>query len=212
MLRGTVIHAWFEQIQLARRGLPSDEQLLAASAIIRGAGDARRHASPEPGSRNFARHAAAEGRRRGPLTQATYLRVVADRAMPCRYEGSSLEARNEWPFAVIDGPQIMTGRMDRVVFLHQNGKRMAADVLDFKTDAISTSQGERIEDRVEHYRPQIEAYRRTIAQQTGLPADRIRDGTAVRGQGKLVRVASGLRISQRPRLATTLAQFAKKRC
>jgi ATP-dependent exoDNAse (exonuclease V) beta subunit len=182
MLRGTVIHAWFEQIQWLDDAMPSDQQLLAALASIRGT------------------QSLGENVRRAWLTDfhamlrqkeiaAALTRSAYSRTLPQGWNQGDvqLEVRNEWPFAVIDGPQILTGRMDRVVFHRLRGEVVAADVLDFKTDMIGASAGDRLEDRVEHYRPQIEPYCKTLVQQTGLPRSQVSAALLFVGQGIVVR-------------------------
>ncbi len=184
MQRGTVVHAWFEQIHWLDNPLPNDGALLAGLNTIRGL-----ESLSESVRRGWLKdfHAMLGlGDTAAVLTKASYLRMLTQ-LVHCSGEGCSLEVHNEWPFVVIDGQQILNGRMDRVVFLVQNGRRIAADVLDFKTDATSTAKGERLEDRVEHYRPQLEAYRRTIALQTGLTPERVCSGLLFVGKGKLVR-------------------------
>ena len=47
---------------------------------------------------------------------------------------------------------------------------VGADVIDFKTDVLSV---EALADRVDHYRPQLEAYRQAASRFLGLPPERI---------------------------------------
>ena len=49
----------------------------------------------------------------------------------------------------------------------------AADIIDYKSDGVSASKPETLVERVEHYRPQIDAYRDAVATMTGLPAERV---------------------------------------
>jgi ATP-dependent exoDNAse (exonuclease V) beta subunit len=182
MLRGTVIHAWFEQIQWLDDGVPGDEQLLASLVTIRGT-----EALAENVRRAWLNDFHAMLKQKAiasALTRSAYCKSLP---MGWSKLDAELEVRNEWPFAVIDGPQILTGRMDRVVFHRIAGKIAAADVLDFKTDALGTSTGDRQEDRVEHYRPQIEAYCKTLIQQTGLPRAQVSGALLFVGQGIAVR-------------------------
>jgi ATP-dependent exoDNAse (exonuclease V) beta subunit len=183
MLRGTVIHAWFEQILWLDDGAPSDEQLLAALAMVRDAASL-----PENLRRTWLKDFRDMLRQKetvATLTKASYLK-----SLPKNWSSDNiqLEARNEWPFAVIEGPQITTGRMDRVVFHVRDGQRLAAEVLDFKTDVLSGTTGERLEDRVEHYRPQIEEYCKTLVQQTGLPRSQVGGVLLFVGEGVVKRL------------------------
>jgi ATP-dependent exoDNAse (exonuclease V) beta subunit len=182
MLRGTIIHTWFEQLTWLDDGLPSDERLLAALATVRdiqAASEAQRRTWLKD-FRTMLQHeniAAA-------LTRSGYRQ-----SLPKGWQAADveLEARNELPFAVIEGSQIMKGRIDRVVFHVRGGERVAAEVLDFKTDTVSDKKGERLEDRVTEYRPQMEAYRQTLMQQTGLPASRVNWALLFVGAGVVYR-------------------------
>lgn len=182
MLRGTIIHTWFEQIGWLDDGLPNNEQLLALLKQVRDI------------------HAADEGMRRAwlkdfhAMLQHEKIAAVLTRAgyrqsLPKAWQAADaeLEARNELPFAVLEGSQIMKGRFDRVVFHVRGGERVAAEVLDFKTDAISDKKGERLDDRVAEYQPQMEAYCRTLVQQTGLPASRVNWALLFVGAGVVYR-------------------------
>jgi len=60
----------------------------------------------------------------------------------------------------------------------------AAEVVDFKTDALPPDDEEAAAARVEHYRPQLEAYRDAVAALYGLPAEAVR--------ARLVFLAAGL--------------------
>jgi len=57
--------------------------------------------------------------------------------------------------------------------LYDGGRPVGADVIDFKSDAVSLDSPEALEARVEVYRPQLEAYRGAVVSLTGLPAEKI---------------------------------------
>ena len=79
----------------------------------------------------------------------------------------------ELPFLhrVPDG--ILQGYIDRLVLMEEEGRVVAAEVLDFKTDFIDESDPGALEDRVEYYRPQIDAYRTAVAGRFGLELEKI---------------------------------------
>ena len=83
-----------------------------------------------------------------------------------------LEVLTERPLAIRDGDEILTGSIDRLVLVRRGGAVVAADVLDYKTDAIEPGD-ERLAERVAFYRPQIEAYRRAVAKTYRLEPRRI---------------------------------------
>jgi ATP-dependent exoDNAse (exonuclease V) beta subunit len=183
MLRGTIIHKWFEQILWLDGGIPSDEQLLASLALVRDI-----HVVDDGLRRAWLKDFHGMLQHKGNaavLTRSTY-----STTLPKAWQAADadFEVRNEWPFAVIDGHQIMKGQMDRVVIHRRRGQRVAAEVIDFKTDSISDKRGERIDDRVEEYRPQIEAYCKTLVQQTGLPAARVSGVLLFVGAGAMARL------------------------
>ena len=64
----------------------------------------------------------------------------------------------------------MEGVVDRLILVYKDGALVAADIIDFKTDAIAKGE---LPAKVDFYRPQMGAYRHAIAVQYGLPADQI---------------------------------------
>jgi ATP-dependent helicase/nuclease subunit A len=76
----------------------------------------------------------------------------------------------ERKFAVrIDG-RVLNGSIDRLVWCSDANGQMSAEVLDFKTDDVPFAD---VPNRVEFYRPQIEAYCRAVEVMAGIPRDRI---------------------------------------
>ncbi|MHB9065694.1 MAG: UvrD-helicase domain-containing protein [Pirellulaceae bacterium] len=72
-------------------------------------------------------------------------------------------ACNERRFAVRDHDRLLSGIMDRIVLVYQGDRLVAADIVDYKTDAANRDDGAKFLELVEFYRPQIEAYRRAAA-------------------------------------------------
>ncbi len=72
---------------------------------------------------------------------------------------------------------LVPGAFDRVVLWRDAaGVPIAAEIVDFKTDALGGPGGPdaaRLQQRVLHYAPQMQAYRRALQQLTGLPPARI---------------------------------------
>jgi ATP-dependent exoDNAse (exonuclease V) beta subunit len=73
-------------------------------------------------------------------------------------------------FVVHDDKKFWNGSLDRVVWIVDGERTVAADVLDYKTDAIPGTD-EAIAARTEHYRPQLEAYRRAVACLARIPEE-----------------------------------------
>ncbi len=80
--------------------------------------------------------------------------------------------RCEFPFAITYEGSVLRGSIDRLVLIRQNGKLVAADVVDFKTDHFDNETG--LTEKVLHYRPQIDSYRRAVAKMFQLPLTSIR--------------------------------------
>jgi ATP-dependent exoDNAse (exonuclease V) beta subunit len=65
--------------------------------------------------------------------------------------------------------QVLThGIIDRLVILKENGKVVAADVLDFKTDQVPKNDPQALNELGRYYEPQLAAYRRAVEQAFGL--------------------------------------------
>ena len=75
--------------------------------------------------------------------------------------GAGLTLQRERRFALVEENVLVNGSLDRVVLWQTaEGKTLAADLIDFKTDRAGDET--RLAERVEFYRPQIAAYRRAI--------------------------------------------------
>ena len=72
-------------------------------------------------------------------------------------------AHNERRFAVRDGSRLLSGIMDRLVLLYDGNRLVAADIIDYKTDAADRDDVAQLDQRVEFYRPQLDAYRKAVA-------------------------------------------------
>lgn len=170
--RGTLFHAWFEQIEWLDDGAPDDAILNDVAARLGAAkGQAARWLQ------EF-REMLARPATRVCLSRAEYARQApwsARGAPGASWNAAELsyEVCRERSFAVRDGDAILTGSLDRLVLIHRDGRLAAAEVLDFKTDAVKADQREQLEAAVARYRPQLAAYRRAVAQMTGLPMEHV---------------------------------------
>ncbi len=104
-------------------------------------------------------------------------------------EGSELEVRPEHQFSLFledeeDGrPHFWNGAIDRLVLARVGGEVVWAEVLDYKSDRVSGSE---LDQRVEHYRPQLESYARVVMEQFGLERSCIRLKLAFLSPGRVV--------------------------
>ena len=68
---------------------------------------------------------------------------------------------------------MVSGFIDRLVVLTENGQPVAAEIIDYKTDGmdgLSRTEQKRL---TEHYAPQLRAYRQSLSQMLHLDAQRI---------------------------------------
>jgi ATP-dependent exoDNAse (exonuclease V) beta subunit len=159
MARGTLIHAWFEQIRWLDDGRPDPATLRHIAEKIELGG-----LHIDDALSSF--HAMLQS----PATAA----ALSRRSYPTP-NGTPLDLRvhNERRFAVQHSGRLLSGTIDRLVLIYQNNKLVGADVIDFKTDAVSSDDPAGLEATVEHYRPQLEAYRHAVATMYQLPPTKI---------------------------------------
>lgn len=197
-LRGTVVHAWCEEIVWMEDGLPGDDVLRARARRVApgmSAGEVEELASA------FRKWMEAPDVRRA-LTRGGYLAThggqegsgqSAGQEGPHHPGGAplSLRVERELPFVRRVGDEIQEGIIDRVVLVERQGRVVGAEVLDFKTDGIGADDPEALAQRVEHYRPQIETYCDVIRERYGLqPAD-VPGMLVFLGAGVVERATSG---------------------
>lgn len=182
--RGSVFHAWFERIEWLddlKPGEPADAVLSQAAAAI--------NASPRQISTWLGqfRRLLNQPEVRAALSRDTYRNTAT---APWRHDAHlsdalaagpmTLEVERERSFAVRHDDRLLTGAIDRLVLVRcaprgtgGAGPLVAAEILDFKTDTISGDLAEGLTQLTERYAPQLEGYRRSVAQLTGLPLDRV---------------------------------------
>lgn len=124
-------------------------------------------------------------------------RAVAGEAAACLRRGwhgpGVLELRREWGFLHEDagegGARLVSGVIDRLVLVRGAGGAIErADVIDYKTDRPDERDGGALSERVEHYRPQVRAYCRSVARMFGLAENAVRGVLVFVGIGRIVEV------------------------
>jgi ATP-dependent helicase/nuclease subunit A len=183
--KGTLFHAWFERITWLADGVPRDEELRAVAQRVL---DAR--LSSEQLERWL-----VEFRE---VLQRPSIAAVLDRGF---YPGrSSLTVYNERRFAIRRDDEIVSGVIDRLVTESQGGSVTYADIIDFKTDtidetasqeqtrggAISSPNTNGLAAKVDYYRPQLEAYRESVAQSLSLSLEQVTARLVFVSIGKVV--------------------------
>ena len=183
---GTAMHACFEQIGWLEDGLPEDAAL-ERRIVSLGLRDVDVRKVIE-----WFQKALDEPAIRTALSRATYEQPADGGAKSAVHAGSRLAAprwkvSQERPFAVLDGDTLLRGSIDRLVVLYDGDRPVAADVIDFKTDAVGRDDDSALQAAVDTYRPQLDAYRRAVASLLGLAPDQI--------SGRLMFVGAGLVVS-----------------
>jgi ATP-dependent exoDNAse (exonuclease V) beta subunit len=94
--------------------------------------------------------------------------AIRDALSRKQYAGFEPELHHDHPIAHRDHHILMQGRIDRLVLLKQNGDIVGADILDFKTDRLSSNDDKAFDHLAQYYEPQLEAYRRAVQDVYGL--------------------------------------------
>jgi ATP-dependent exoDNAse (exonuclease V) beta subunit len=167
--RGSIIHAWLEQIEWLEDGVPSADQLRRiAMRMVRPGTDleVELHWFHE-----LLETSAMQNVLRRELYQQFGPRKFAIRAKSLAT--MQLQVHRERRFAARDEQRLLIGIIDRLVLLKERDRIVAAEIIDFKTDRISPDNSEQIESLIERYRPQQEAYQQAIRQTYRLEEEQV---------------------------------------
>lgn len=156
--RGSLIHAWFEQVEFVDEALPDDAALLAAAERVAPGAD-----------------------RKWVIDQIKQWRVMREQPTVRQALSRNGEAElwRERAFAVRDVGKLLRGTFDRVTIKRDGGRATGATLTDFKTDRYSP-------DVVERYRPQMQAYRRALGRMLNLKDEQVQARLLFVGSDKLV--------------------------
>jgi len=170
--RGTLVHAWLEDLEWIEDFELDEERLLAAGAHLEPDLDRRRTALGELAT-------ALEGDEVRRSLAREHVEAPAD---------TTLEVLGEHAFSVVleeqdSGPELWTGSIDRLVLARQGTRVVWAEVLDYKTDQVSEDE---LPAKVEYYAPQLRSYARVVAAQTGLTVGDIPLRLVFLGLGRVV--------------------------
>ncbi|QDU95617.1 UvrD-helicase domain-containing protein [Lignipirellula cremea] len=162
--RGQILHAWLDKISWLSAGPPDRETLFRIAKKI-GAGPLSLPALMDEFEQML-----QQPNLHKVLTLESY---QPPRGLPLPAEvidqlgeNCTAETLREQRFAVREGEQIAEGVIDRLTLLRCDGKLLAADLVDFKTDSLRNhGDGQSL---VEYYRPQMEAYRQAAAKTLNL--------------------------------------------
>jgi ATP-dependent helicase/nuclease subunit A len=174
--RGSVVHAWLEAVEWLEVGVPEDGELAERARALGMEDEEVAHLLP---------------RFRAWLREAPLREVLSRERWPV-----GTRAVRELSFLHREGNRILSGTVDRLLLLPREGGGLgggAAEgtaggtagevprvagirVVDFKTDRFPPDPAEAaraLDARTEHYRPQLEAYRRAMAARYGVPTSRV---------------------------------------
>jgi ATP-dependent exoDNAse (exonuclease V) beta subunit len=189
-LRGQVIHAWFEQIRWLEDGIPDQATLRGVAEDVRvreGGGRVDLDAWMREFLDMLQRPVVAKALSRGRYQQPRAAGFPA--AVAARLHDASLNVHNEQAFACRDGNRLFTGFVARLVLFEQNGRVVAAEIIDFKTDVLDAGDSRQVAEKVAFYTPQLQAYRSAVADMTALDPACVLAQLLFVGPGLLRRVA-----------------------
>lgn len=175
-LLGTLIHAWCQEIRWLEDGIPTDAELRTiaertAPRLLTGEAD-----EEDDGLQTLLTEF------KGWLDQPEIRRALSRESYP---DDAVLET--ETPFAYRRGDTIVEGIIDRLVVWQSAGG--GAEIIDYKTDTVSPDDGQIFEERIEFYRPQLEAYADAITSIYGLEDERV--------EASLLFMRAGVRVPMR---------------
>lgn len=170
MDRGTLVHAWLEEVEWIEDGLPDRERLRHIA----------RRVAPASGS-------AEVDARADWLVEQVEAPAIRRALARDRYPASAhVVVENELPFIRRDGDALVEGIIDRLVLVRERGRVVRAEVLDYKTDAVEPSDDRALSDLAERYRPQLTAYARAVGEMFGLDPDAVDTTLVLVGAGRVV--------------------------
>ena len=172
MARGTLIHAWFEQIAWLDEGAPTADRLRQIATRLQIA-DPDIEALLSDFQGMLQQEAIAAALRRSAYQPPKDL--LFDEALIADLAAAELEleVRSEQPIAALGDASLMTGSIDRLVLMRRDSTLLAADVIDFKSDVVDATDEAALAEKVAFYRPQLEAYRDAVAAMFRLERRRI---------------------------------------
>lgn len=174
--RGTLAHEWLRRIAWLEDGPggPDDRELwdvaraetpgLSREAVEELAADLR----------GWLRGSELRDALSREATRGRLRRLLARRGVEAPEGALELRVRTEWPFARRSGDQVVSGRVDRLVWASvpdpeapggggaDARRAAAAEVVDYKTDGAPAGGAD------DRHRAQLRAYRRAVAETAGL--------------------------------------------
>lgn len=146
MQAGTLLHHWMRYVGWSEDGVPTEESLREyAQSITTGSVDLTDALA--------AFSAAISGENISQLLSKTGYRSLAKLA-----DDIEIESQPERTFAVLHKGSVLQGSIDRLVVHRRGDEVVGAEVIDFKTDQLTSTKPGAIKKRVSFYEPQLRAY------------------------------------------------------
>ena len=178
MERGTLLHACFEMVHWLDQSVPSSEELsqhlekISAGSVLKRTAIKEFQNAIEKGA--FPKLLNFESYREHYLVQFSDTR-------------NRMEVFNERRFAASiireSSTELIEGIVDRLILVYADDVLVAADVIDFKSDAIGQHE---LASKVATYSPQLSAYRQAISVSLGLPVAAISTRLAFISTGDVI--------------------------
>ncbi len=178
--RGAMIHGCFELVKWMDESMPSREQLRTHLKSIDATVEDYEsfidefHLMTKQGN-------ICELLSRGTYQEAYLLEFAKPDEIIL--EANRLEVKNERAFAVQTKSGLLQGVIDRLVLVHQAGKIVAADIIDFKTDAVDEAN---LQSLIEFYSPQLNGYRDAVSKFARIPMEKISTRLVFLNTGQVV--------------------------
>lgn len=186
---GSLIHAWFEQIEWLEDDVPADA-MLQKVALRRGFPEAVIEESLPLFQQMLRSRAITALLSRERYLQTHGMPWNQQHGQPSNGTPLTPDVRRELTLAVRHQGELMTGALDRLVLLRDREGVVAAEIIDFKTDQIDADNQFALSRRVAHYREQLLSYASAVSQAFDVSPHRIslqlafvRSGTSVNVPG-----------------------------
>lgn len=182
MFRGAMLHACLEQMTWLTDE-PSHEsctQLIRSAGIPAGDVDLLARQLAEILQRPSLRQLFSESAARQTLQKLANLSAN-------QLTTATVQVSNEWRFTQSVRGSLLSGSIDRLVALSVDGRIVAAEIIDFKSDDLGATR-DRLAERVDAHREQLVAYREFFAEHARLPPQNISIQLAFLQTGDVVEV------------------------
>jgi ATP-dependent exoDNAse (exonuclease V) beta subunit len=182
--RGRLLHAWFEKLQWIDDSPPPDDELHQAATKLGSDDTLTADCIAE-----FRDMLTADGIRQ-VLCRAPYLEGARTLFASGNCQGNDIELRveTERRFDVLLDGALISGSIDRLVLFLRRGQVVAAEVLDFKSDAIFGDKEARVVQLIDQYSAQLDCYAQAVAQIYQLPREAISTRLVLLATRQAVRV------------------------